>query len=99
MPQVYYPPGAFYFELTILGSPKAPWPRTEIDGSFQEILGIDRDLEVQAVPEGGENRFAHQLPKRLAAARLKAAGTFRFAPASGSATRIAPSSSCSNPGS
>jgi len=64
MPQVYYPPGAFYFELTILGSPKAPWPRTEIDGSFQEISGIDRELDVQAVPEGGENRFAHQLPKR-----------------------------------
>jgi phage tail-like protein len=64
MPQGYTPPSAFYFELTILGSPKSPWPRTDVDGSFQEISGIDRELEVQAVPEGGENRFAHQLPKR-----------------------------------
>ena len=64
MPQPYYPPTAFYFELTILGSPKSPWPRTAVDGSFQEISGIDRELEVQPLPEGGENRFAHQLPKR-----------------------------------
>jgi phage tail-like protein len=59
----YIPPTAFYFELTILDSPNSPWP-TAVDGSFQEISGIDRELEVQAVPEGGENRFAHQLPKR-----------------------------------
>lgn len=60
---LYYPPTAFYFELTILDPLKQPWP-TEIDASFQEISGLDRELEVQAVPEGGENRFAHQLPKR-----------------------------------
>ena len=62
--RIYYPPTGFYFELTILGSPKSPWPRTAIDGSFQEISGLDRELEVEALPEGGENRFAHQLPKR-----------------------------------
>ncbi len=61
MPPDYFPPTAFYFELTVLGFPASP---TEVDGSFQEISGIDRELEVQAVPEGGENRFAHQLPKR-----------------------------------
>lgn len=59
----YVPPAAFSFELTVLESPTAP-SRSEVDGSFQEISGIDRELEVQAVPEGGENRFAHQLPKR-----------------------------------
>ncbi len=64
MPQTYEPPGAFYFEVTVLGSPKSPWPRTDVDGSFQEISGIDRELEVQPLPEGGENRFTHQLPKR-----------------------------------
>ena len=64
MAQTYLPPTSFYFELTILGSPTSPWPRTEVDGSFQEISGIDRELEVQALPEGGENGFTHQLPKR-----------------------------------
>jgi phage tail-like protein len=64
MAEIYYPPPAFYFELTVVGSPKAPWSKTAVDGSFQEISGIDRELEVQAVAEGGENRFAHQLPKR-----------------------------------
>ena len=63
MADTYYPPAAFFFELTILDPRGSPWP-SEVDGSFQEISGIDRELEVQAVPEGGENRFAHQLPKR-----------------------------------
>jgi len=61
---VYYPPGAFYFEVTVLGSPKSPWPRTAIDGSFQEVSGIDRELDFDEVREGGENRFTYQLPKR-----------------------------------
>jgi len=64
MTQSYLPPTSFYFELTILGTPTSPWSRTDVDGSFQEISGIDRELEVQALPEGGENGFTHQLPKR-----------------------------------
>jgi phage tail-like protein len=58
-PVPYYPPTAFYFEVSVLGL-----QQTAADGSFQEVSGLDRELEVQAVPEGGENRFAHQLPKR-----------------------------------
>jgi len=61
---VYYPPPGFYFEVTVLGSPSSPWPRTAIDGSFQEISGIERELDVDEVREGGENRFTHRLPKR-----------------------------------
>jgi phage tail-like protein len=64
MTEIYYPPAAFHFDLTIVSSPNAPWSKTEVDASFQEISGIDRELEVQALAEGGENRFAHQLPKR-----------------------------------
>ena len=64
MAEIYYPPPAFHFELTVVASPSAPWSKTEVDGSFQEISGIDRELEVQALAEGGENGFAHQLPKR-----------------------------------
>src|SRR3954471_19062079 len=59
-----YPPGAFYFELTILGSPTSPWPRTAIDGSFQEISGLERELDADELREGGENRFTYRLPKR-----------------------------------
>jgi phage tail-like protein len=64
MEEGYYPPAAFYFELTVLESATSAAAKTDVDGSFQEISGIDRELEVQAVPEGGENRFAHQLPTR-----------------------------------
>jgi phage tail-like protein len=64
MAPAYYPPPAFYFEVTVLGSPKSPWPRTAIDGSFQEISGIERELDVDELREGGENRFTHRLPKR-----------------------------------
>jgi len=61
MDEPYYPATAFYFDLAILGARDTS---TEIDGSFAEISGIDRELEVQSLPEGGENRFAHQLPRR-----------------------------------
>jgi phage tail-like protein len=64
MADTYYPPVAFYFEVKVLGTPRSPWVETDIDGSFQEVSGLDRELEVQSLAEGGENRFTHQLPKR-----------------------------------
>ena len=33
------------------------------DTSFQDVSGIDYEIETEAVVEGGENRFVHQLPK------------------------------------
>ena len=60
----YYPPSAFYFEVKVLGSQGSPASASQTDGSFQEISGIDRELEIQPLAEGGENRFTHQLPKR-----------------------------------
>ena len=60
----YYPPVSFYFAVKVLGNQRSPWVQTDIDGSFQEVSGLDRELEVQSVAEGGENRFTHQLPKR-----------------------------------
>jgi phage tail-like protein len=64
MSDTYYPPVSFYFELKVLGTPRSPWVDTEIDASFQEVSGLDRELELQPLAEGGENRFTHQLPKR-----------------------------------
>lgn len=64
MSDTYYPPVSFYFEVKVLGTPRSPWAETEIDASFQEVSGLDREMELQPLAEGGENRFTHQLPKR-----------------------------------
>jgi phage tail-like protein len=56
----YDPPVAFHFDVTMLGDSATP----EVDASFQEISGMDRELEVESLNEGGENRFTYQLPKR-----------------------------------
>ena len=33
------------------------------DTYFQEVSGIDAEMDVESVVEGGENRFVRQLPK------------------------------------
>lgn len=50
--------------------------RAEIDGlivaGFAEVKGIDSEMEVQEVPEGGENGFVHQLlGRKLSSSRLQ----------------------------
>ena len=50
----YYPPTGFHFRVEIDGFP---------DTSFQEVTGITSTIETQSFNEGGENRFAHKLPK------------------------------------
>jgi phage tail-like protein len=35
------------------------------DSRFQEVSGLTVSTEFEAWPEGGENRFTHQLPKSL----------------------------------
>ncbi len=34
-----------------------------MDASFRDVSGIATELDTEAVPEGGENRFVHTLPK------------------------------------
>lgn len=63
MVKEYYPPGAFYFSVSVLGSLTRAVELTEIDASFQEISGIKAAFDVEDVTEGGENRFVHHLPK------------------------------------
>ncbi|MBQ0788019.1 MAG: phage tail protein [Oceanihabitans sp.] len=46
-----YPVG-FYFKLTF----------KEEDIGFQEVLGISKEIEVEEVVSGGENRFKYRLP-------------------------------------
>ncbi|MBL0358419.1 MAG: phage tail protein [Chitinophagaceae bacterium] len=50
MPKDY--PVSFYFELSFPG----------VDAAFQEVSGISRELNVEEVVCGGENRFKYKLP-------------------------------------
>ncbi|MDZ7589265.1 MAG: phage tail protein [Rubrivivax sp.] len=59
-----YPPAAFHFTVTFGTQPQ------DIDGAFQEVTGIAPELETDPVPEGGENRFVHMLPKAMKHPRL-----------------------------
>jgi phage tail-like protein len=63
MSEDYYPPGAFYFSVSILGSATPLALLTSIDASFQEVRGIESRFDVEEVTEGGENRFVHRLPR------------------------------------
>lgn len=53
-----YPPPAFYFKV-VVGPPAG----LLTDNSFQEVSGIQSEIETESVVEGGENRFVHKLPK------------------------------------
>ena len=51
-------PVAFHFTVTFSGS-----GARVSDAAFQEVGGLEAEIEVETVVEGGENRFAHRLPK------------------------------------
>jgi phage tail-like protein len=57
--QPFYPPAAFYFRVTVIGGQAGP----RSDSGFQDIAGLQAKMEVENVIEGGENRFAHRLPR------------------------------------
>ena len=59
---VYVPPAAFYFRVDIDGA--------EGDTSFQEVSGLQVELETEDVVEGGQNRYVHKLPVRTKYANL-----------------------------
>jgi phage tail-like protein len=63
MSDTYYPPGGFYFTVTVLGTGTALALASGVDASFQEISGIEGKFNTEDVTEGGENRFVHRLPK------------------------------------
>ena len=64
MEETYYPPGAFYFSVHVMGSATPLMALTDIDASFQEVSGIQAEFGVEEVAEGGENRFVHRLPRQ-----------------------------------
>ncbi len=40
------------------------FPQTVQDVRFQEVSGLNVEMQMESIKEGGENRFEHQLPLR-----------------------------------
>ena len=53
------PPVGFHFLVVF-----ELFPQTPNDFRFQEVSGLEVDMEMEQVKEGGQNRFTHQLPVR-----------------------------------
>ncbi len=60
MATMYYPPVGFHFRVEFQGIPGVQ----NLDGLFQEVTGLSRELESEQVKSGGENRFTYKLPTR-----------------------------------
>ena len=58
-----YPPAAFCFQVTVDSNDTAQ--------TFQEVSGIEGEMESEEIAEGGENRFVHRLPRNLKHPRLE----------------------------
>lgn len=60
MPNDYseYPPVSFYFSVKFQGSEGIS------DYKFQEVDGISGEVSTEEIKQGGENRFAYQVPTR-----------------------------------
>ena len=58
MSDFYLAPPSFYFEVWF--SPKSG----KMDGSFQEVSGLEVEMEVEDIIEGGNNNYKHRLPVR-----------------------------------
>jgi phage tail-like protein len=59
MPDRVYPVG-FYFKLSFNGE----------DAAFQEVSGISKEISMEEVACGGENRFKYRLPTLVSAQNL-----------------------------
>ena len=54
-----YPPVGFHFLVSF-----QLFPETPNDFRFQEVSGLDVEVEMESFTEGGQNRFTWQAPKR-----------------------------------
>lgn len=64
-PLLLPPPVGFHFLVTF-----ELFPQSVADIRFQEVSGLNVELQMESVKEGGENRFEHQLPVRTKYADL-----------------------------
>lgn len=61
-----YPPVGFYFKVEFQGIPGI----TEKDFNFQEVSGLNVEVEVEDVKEGGGSLFMNKVPTKLKYANL-----------------------------
>jgi len=54
----YYPPVGFHFKVEFEGI------SSNNESRFQSVTGLNVEYDVEAIREGGENRFEHKLPVR-----------------------------------
>ena len=54
-----YPPVGFHFSVVF-----QLFPQTQNDFRFQEVSGLDMQMEMENITEGGQNRFTWELPVR-----------------------------------
>lgn len=59
----YRPPVNFYFAVNILDP--IVGAAINVDAAFQEVSGISAEQQFDEIKEGGENRFAYQVPGRV----------------------------------
>ncbi len=59
MAGIFYPPVGFHFAVAF-----ELFPQGLQDGRFQEVSGLNVEMQMENVKEGGENRFEHSLPVR-----------------------------------
>ena len=58
----YCPPPSFYFTVMVADTGAALQMSSMADAGFQEASGLEAKIETEALKEGGENRYVHQLP-------------------------------------
>jgi len=56
---IYSLPVSFYFSVSIAGISDAD------DSSFQEVSGLNAEMGVEEITEGGENRFKYRVPTQV----------------------------------
>ena len=54
-----YPLTGFHFSVSFDSLPSRP-----VDSRFQDVSGLDVEMEMDSFTEGGQNRFTWQLPRR-----------------------------------
>ena len=58
----YYPPVSFHFKVEFIG---VAGMGSDTEQRFQEVSGLNFEVETEELREGGENRFSYKLPKRV----------------------------------
>lgn len=58
----YYPPTGFHFKIEFQG---VSGMDSDTEQRFQDVSGLSFEIETESFTEGGENRFAYKLPKRV----------------------------------